>query len=436
MALMPHWPLYTGAFKSISNINVFAVLQKLGNPQNKLKGVFHIGGTNGKGSTVTYIYTILKQAGYAVNKYISPHLIECNERINLNGADISDEALFYYIEKVRLACQSLSLELTMFEATTVAAVLAFADSVADFNIIEVGMGGLSDATNIFEPHHLKACIITPISYDHQDFLGKTLYEIALQKTAILKKNVPAIISTQPKEALQGILDLSSRMGINPQIFWRDFAVELIEDTANNAKMLINGDFFSLPGLKGNHQIINATTAIQAVKDSLPHIPNETISIGIQKANIKGRLEEVLNKEMLNILPNGSRIFFDGAHNPGGAFALSEFIKDFRRQNPEFESCYVILGRTKGTDSQKFAIHFQDCIECLITTTVKGEIKPESSTVIACQVKNIIKNISISKNLLHAFELIKHSLNERKVLIFITGSLYLSRDIKLFNSHEN
>ncbi|MFN9789557.1 MAG: bifunctional folylpolyglutamate synthase/dihydrofolate synthase, partial [Holosporales bacterium] len=171
------------------------LLSALGHPERRLPPVVHVAGTNGKGSTVAMLRTVLGQAGYRVHSYISPHLVRFNERINLAGEDVADALLIDALEKVLIA--NCSEPITFFELTTAAAFVLFADTRADVLLLEVGLGGRLDATNVVDAP--ACCIITPISKDHQDYLGNTLAKIAFEKAGIIKPGVPVVSARQPLE---------------------------------------------------------------------------------------------------------------------------------------------------------------------------------------------------------------------------------------------
>jgi len=169
-----------------------SLMSKFGNPENELKNVIHIAGTNGKGSTASFLKEILEAHGLTVNVYTSPHLINFNERIRIRKKLISDELLINILENIEL--ENKNKPITFFEITTAAALIAFQKYKSDFNIIETGLGGRLDATNIIDKKRI--CVITKIGFDHTEFLGKNIKQIAFQKSGILRENVPVIIAKQ------------------------------------------------------------------------------------------------------------------------------------------------------------------------------------------------------------------------------------------------
>ncbi|MBW8310229.1 MAG: bifunctional folylpolyglutamate synthase/dihydrofolate synthase [Candidatus Paracaedibacteraceae bacterium] len=264
------------------------VLQNLGNPQDKLPPIIHVAGTNGKGSTIAFLRAILEGEGYAVHGYTSPHMMRVNERINIAGTHISDDLLDAYIHHIRAV--STGLDLSYFEELTVAAFLAFSEHPADFCLIEVGLGGRLDATNVI---HSDLVIITSISYDHQNYLGETITEIATEKAGIIKSNVPVICAPQKYTAVgQLISDKSHIMG-----------GQAIFPTPLSGTIPL--------GLLGEHQYENAATALKAAEILLRE-NNENFYAHLCKAQWPGRLEKLFDTH---------DIWVDGAHNQGGIEAL-------------------------------------------------------------------------------------------------------------------
>ena len=240
------------------------LLDKLGRPQQRLPAVIHVAGTNGKGSTVAFMLAMLQAAGMRVHTYTSPHLVRFNERIQLagdNGAaePIADDALADVLARVSEA--NADEPMTFFEITTAAAFLAFAETSADVVILEVGLGGRLDATNLVERPALS--IITPVSIDHADKLGETLDQIAFEKAGILKPQVSAVIAAQPPEALSSIRQTASRVGAPLIVQGEDFDVfeERGRLVYQSEQRLMD---LPLPGLIGRNQVTNAGVAITAM----------------------------------------------------------------------------------------------------------------------------------------------------------------------------
>ena len=437
---MPHWPLYTGTVKSISNSNVKKVLSLLGDPQLNLQNVIHVVGTNGKGSTTAYLKSILKEHGFSVNTYTSPHLVNCNERININGSDISDEDLFYYTEKTKNICQDNNIELTIFEATTITAMLRFDDKKADYNIIEAGMGGLHDATNIFNPSQVKCVIITPVSLDHVKFLGNTKMDIIDHKIQVSQGKIPIVASSQDADVNNYIANYVNHYNLPLGRYGINFEAIKIENEdgtidKENFCLSVEGEEYilPLPPLLGEHQLVNLSTSVYTLIRFMDfELDYQKLINGIKNTKWRGRLEEIKYKKVLNHLPDDSKIYFDGAHNEGGAIALANFIKEQKQNMPEYK-IFVIIGRSKDADTTIFAKHFVNLLDGIVAIRSNCEARPESEITIYNQILNANFTQSLAhkaKSLKQALEIIKEEFCNDKCLVFIAGSLYLAREIKL------
>ena len=262
MVNIPHWhqiPLWkTPRTQSLDNI--FKLLHEIGNPQEKLPPTIRIAGKNGKGSTLAMLKTIFMQSGCTVHSYTSPHLIEFNERIKLHDKPISDSHLYELLEETKTAADKLKIAPTFFEGTTVAAFLAFSRAPADVLLLETGLGGRLDCTNTVSRPILT--IITTISYDHMDILGKTLKEIATEKAGIIKKNVPCIIGPQTQEVYDILIDKCNEMGVAAFCYEYDFIGVKTQNGFRCHSKNIDIDL-PKPNLNGDHQILNASIVIAA-----------------------------------------------------------------------------------------------------------------------------------------------------------------------------
>ena len=253
------------------------LLQKLDNPQNKLPPVIHIAGTNGKGSTLIFIKNIMEEYGLKVHCYTSPHLIRFNERIVLSNKQIQDDDLFETLNEVIKV--NNNQEITFFELTTAVALLNFSRTKADFCLIETGLGGRLDATNTIKKKILN--IITSIGLDHEEFLSPYLKNIVREKCGILSKDIPVIISSQNTNYKSHLLRKKIK-DINCKIL-------KLKPIPKNSYL----------GLVGNHQKINAKTAVTAVKYALKDITNDVIQKGLKKASWPGRIQKLTIKKKLN-----------------------------------------------------------------------------------------------------------------------------------------
>jgi dihydrofolate synthase/folylpolyglutamate synthase len=446
---IPHWPIYTGPNKDYFNTvnRVKCVLSKINNPHLHLKNIIHITGTKGKGSTALFISNILRSSGYKVNTYISPHIYECNERILLDGVKVKDEELYEATELVRLTCEKNNMfvdEISMFEALTCSAFSIMSKHEADFNVIEVGMGGKYDATNVFDDNPPIACVFTPIHLDHTKFLGTTVKDIAIQKSYLIKKNASnVILSSQSIEAKTVLKNVAKNHGIlnifcygeDYEAFYNDNGVPVYESKCFNSCFS-----FQKPNMPGDYQLINASCAISTCIACLKNIniktlTPETINIGIKNTFNIVRMQKIENGALFSKLPQGSIFYIDGAHNQLAAHALASWIKSFKQKNKDKYTIFLAVARTKGVDNKAFLKEFLDknnkpIIDVLIATRANLESIPEPPEIIAKIGKNFGFYCKIAHDITKVIDCISN--NGKQSLLICTGSLYIARDIMTKN----
>jgi dihydrofolate synthase/folylpolyglutamate synthase len=289
-------------------------LAALGHPERKLPPVFHVAGTNGKGSTIAFLRAFLEAAGYRCHAYTSPHLVRFNERIRVAGQLIDDDALLGLIEEVEAAGRERPI--TTFEITTAIALLAFSRTPADATLIEVGLGGRYDATNVFERPH--AVAVTRVSFDHRQFLGDTLSAIAAEKAGIFKPDVPAIIADQPSEEVREVLIAEGVFTGAPLILhgqsWS------VTPTESGFRYQGPGRLLDLPSpaLVGRHQYMNAGTALTMLDAAGGFaISDEAVRRAVSAVEWPGRLQRLTRGPLVDSLPRGIELWLDGAHNDSG-----------------------------------------------------------------------------------------------------------------------
>lgn len=426
MVYLPHWPIpSTFGKKEIDYETVFTrmekVLEKLLNPHKKLPPVIHIAGTNGKGSTCAFLASILQAANFKTHIFTSPHLHDINERIIIAGEKISDNYLYEIMEEVRIA--SDGTDLTFFEAFFIGTILAFSKTPADVVLIEAGMGARIDATNIIEKK--LATIITPISYDHQDYLGDTIEKIAFEKAHIIRPNTPLIIGPQSKQAQVMIEIIANDQNAKMIRYDHEFEIILDEETGNFDFRFFDENFLNLqkPNLAGEHQYINASLAIACVLNLRDHfkIDIEHINLGLKNVSWPSRLQKIENN-----LSKRHEIYLDGAHNQGGAYALARWINS---QDKKIKTI-VIVGFTKNKCKKEFLENFRNVADEIIAVRVDGEPNPESAEVIKIIGNEIRLDITSQNDLLEAIDYLNKNYNE-KLRIIICGSLHLARDVRKF-----
>lgn len=307
---------------------VYRLLDAVGNPHLSLPPVIHVAGTNGKGSVIAYLRAALEAAGLGVHAYTSPHLVRFHERIRLAAkqADHSDFISETDLRALLEECEAAngSIPITFFEITTVAAFLAFSRTAADAVLLEVGLGGRLDATNVIDRPALS--IITPVSLDHQQYLGDTIDLIAGEKAGIIKPNVPVICGPQDPRAKASIKAKAAEVAAPLLLHGRDWS---IERTGSRIRYVDDDGSIGLPlpGLPGHHQIENAGIAVAALKQLRTHfaIPDRAITQGVQTATWPARMQKLVRGPLVNMLPDGWELYLDGGHNPAAGEALAKTL---------------------------------------------------------------------------------------------------------------
>ncbi len=329
---------YTEALNYLSSLSHFGIkpglqrmeklLAQLGNPEKQLYCI-HVAGTNGKGSVNSMLSAILTAGGYKAGSFTSPHLVKWNERIGINGQDISDEKLAEVLGAVKKAVEDAGMDddpPSQFEVLTAAALLFFAREKVDIAVIEVGLGGLLDSTNIIRP---LCCVITNVTFDHMDRCGETIEEIAEQKAGIIKQGVPVVTAAE-SVALSAIIDKAAPAKAELYVLRKDFiSVSLGGDLYSQSFFFRQGEYVAnyTVSLGGDHQVANAALAVMTARllaESFPAITDDVIKTGLLRVNWPGRLEKI---------SDSPEIVLDGAHNIAGAMALRFALNKYRPGRP-------------------------------------------------------------------------------------------------------
>lgn len=400
------------------------LLEKLGNPQDKLPPVIHVAGTNGKGSTIAYLRSIMEAAGYKCHVYISPHLLVFNERIRLAGELIGDKALIEVLEEVKAV--NAGDRITFFEITTAAAFLAFSRVQADVLLLETGMGGVNDATNVVSDPMLT--VITTISYDHCDWLGRSLEEIAGQKAGIMKPGVPCVIGQQMAWAQDQVFPVFQKRAneLMSPLIWNWGVI------CRDGKLRLgwNGQyyFYPLPNLHGDHQCWNAGTAIMALKNqTLFKISDEAIAAGVQNAEWPARLERVTKGAVAEMLPEGWELWYDGGHNDSGGEVLGRHLQTWTGSGP----VHAVVGMLKSKDPILCVGPLLPQIESLTTFSFNnGPFDQGGASYDAEELSLILKarfeNVQAYPSLKDSVRAVLSKEKPGKILV--TGTLYAYKDI--------
>lgn len=391
------------------------VLERLGRPHDRLPPVIHVAGTNGKGSTIAFLRAMLEAAGQRVHVYTSPHLIYFRERIRLAGELVSEKALAGALEACEVA--NGGAPITFFEVTTAAAFKLFAETPADYLLLEVGLGGEFDATNVIAKPH--GTIITPVSIDHVDYLGNTIAKIAAVKAGILKHGVPAVFAQQVPEALAVMIDKAEQLNANACVADKDYSF-----VADNEGWHFNDRDTEIelprPNMVGAHQISNAATAIAAVRHFDLPVSTKAMREGIVSAYWPGRLSR-LRGDLASVLPATAELWLDGCHNTAGAHALIGALESMPDHNEK--PIVLICGMLTSKDAGSFFTNFAGRVAHIYTVpipTVENAVDPSELAKIASkQGFESGAEGSIPQALKHAGDLYPDA------RIVICGSLYLA-----------
>jgi len=355
------------------------LLTELGNPQEKLPPVIHVAGTNGKGSTIATLRACLGAGGFRVHAYTSPHLVRFHERIRLAGRLIEEDALVTLLEECERA--NGGEPITFFEITNAAAFLAFARVPADVVLLEVGLGGRLDSTNVV--HRPAVTAITPISLDHQALLGDTIGQIAGEKAGILKPGVPAVVGPQPQEAEAVIEARATELGAPLSRWQHEWRCEAADEG-----MRFAGERWQLdlprPSLAGAHQIANAGAAIACLEHlrDLP-VSAKAIAAGLRQIEWPARLQRLTRGPLVDIMRPGWELWLDGGHNPGAGAVLAEFVSSWHDR-----SLYLVVGMLNTKDSAGFLRPLAPHAKTLAAVTIPGEQNPLPAETIAAAARSV------------------------------------------------
>jgi dihydrofolate synthase/folylpolyglutamate synthase len=411
---------------------IFTLLEALGNPHDHLPPVIHIAGTNGKGSLAAYLTAIFQAANYRVHRFTSPYLVRLNEEIVLANQEITDARLWEVLQRVQEKASDHPV--TYFEAITAAAFLAFRETPADVLILETGLGGRLDATNVIRQP--AATAITPISLDHTEFLGTTIAAIAGEKAGIIKPGVPCVVGPQADEAMAVIEGIGKKL-----LLYRhdhEWTVHLTENGFHYHSETRDG-FFPKPNLVGQHQINNAATAI-AMVDCLKNfnISDKAIARGITHAIWPARLQKLSSGKLAALLPASSELWLDGGHNPSAGAVIADWAKT------QTKPIHLICGMLKTKDSKEFLRPLAPLVKSLQAVAIPDE--PQSQTPEALY--EIADELNIPSGAAESItQAIKNILNfppeeegpksggvdsQKNSIILICGSLYLAGHVLLEN----
>ncbi|MGF1623277.1 MAG: bifunctional folylpolyglutamate synthase/dihydrofolate synthase [Alphaproteobacteria bacterium] len=392
------------------------LLGVLGNPHLASPPVIHVAGTNGKGSVCAYLVAMLRARGLRVHAYTSPHLVRFNERIALDGRHIDDDRLTALLEECEAA--NAGEAITFFEITTAAAFLAYARAPGDVLVLETGLGGRADATNVI-PRPL-ATAITSISMDHMQFLGPTLAAIAAEKAAIQKPGVPSIVAPQEPAALAPIAAYAASVGAPLLRYGRDWSVAaetdcLLFSSAGEALRL------PLPGLPGRHQVENAGVALATAAMLPPRLrPDaDAMATGLRTVDWPARLQRLRRGPLVGLLPPGWELWLDGGHNAGAGQVIAAHAHGWRDR-----PLHLVFGMLDSKDPQAFLAPLARRAETLHAVAIPDEpasMTAEQAAAIAAETG--LKAVAAGSVRAAVCRIVEAS--EGPARILICGSLYLA-----------
>ncbi len=402
------------------------LLKALGDPHLRLPPVIHVAGTNGKGSTTAFMRAILEAAGLSVHVYTSPHLVRFHERIRLGqkgfGQLVSESALMDAFERCEAANKGAPI--TVFEMTTAAAFLLFAEHPADVLLLEVGLGGEFDATNVIA--EAKATIITPVSIDHAEYLGATIEEIAAAKAGILKRGTPAIIARQTFSAAEAVIERKAQRVGAPL-----FAAGQHFDSSEEEGRLVYRDEaglldLPLPRLMGVHQIGNAGTAIAALRAAGFDLPMDAYARGMETVQWPARMQNLTRGTLAALLPQGAELWLDGGHNPEGGQVVAETMRRLHQRSPK--PLHLIVGMLATKDARLFLQAFAPLAESVKAIPIPSQKMARTPEEVAALAEEAGLRAAIASDVTQALHAIFTETAQQPVRILITGSLYLAGDI--------
>jgi dihydrofolate synthase / folylpolyglutamate synthase len=379
------------------------LLEKLDHPERRLPPVVHVAGTNGKGSTCAFVRAMAETAGQRVHVYTSPHLVRFNERIRVAGELVSDAVLAAALEHVEQV--NAGAAITVFEVITAVAFHLFAQTPADLCVLEVGLGGRGDATNVID--RPAACAITSISLDHREMLGDTLPLIAAEKAGIMKRGVPVAIGMQPPEVADVLLAAAQRVGASVMLRDRDWRIApgRYDDTLGVLDL-------PPPSLRGAFQLDNAGIAIAAMR--APALRMDVA--GVARAEWPARLQR-LHGKLATLLPGDWELWLDGGHNPGAGVALAEHLRTWSDR-----PVHVIVGMKQTKDATEFLRPLVPFATTLWAVAEPGQ--HDARTVEAI----IAESGGVARPGPHVADALRALPREARARVLICGSLYLAGEV--------
>ena len=405
---------------------MWRILAALKHPERQMPPVIHVAGTNGKGSTIAFMRAILEAAGLRVHVYTSPHLVRFNERFRVGraggGVLVTDDNLAATLTECEAA--NGAAPITVFEIETAAAFLLFSRHPADVLLLEVGLGGRLDATNVIE--RPLATVITPVSLDHAEFLGNTVALVAAEKAGILKQGVPAIVAAQPRDALAVIERQAERVKAPIQIAGEDWTA-----TEERGRLVYQDDAglidLPAPKLYGRHQFENAGVAIAALRTaSGMRLPTTAFESGIAKADWPARMQRLAQGPLPALLPAGSELWLDGGHNTDGGRAIANTLADLEERVSR--PLVLVVGMLATKNCQAFLKNFAGLARRVVALAIPRQEKSLSPSAVAGAAHTVGIPAQEAGDIASALAAIAGLRLEPPPRVLITGSLYLAGEV--------
>jgi dihydrofolate synthase/folylpolyglutamate synthase len=349
---------------------IHRLLDDLGRPQDRMPPVIHIAGTNGKGSATAFSRALIEASGLSAHVHTSPHLVRWHERYRIGvpggkGRLVTDDELLDAVLRAEKA--NAGQTITVFELLTAVIFILFSEHPADVAIIEVGLGGMYDATNVFQ--NPAVSLIMPVALDHQAWLGNTIAEIAAAKAGIIKKNCPVVIGRQDEEeAAEVLVETAERLNSPLQLYGQDYLA-----FEENGRLIYQDQDglmdLPLPALPGRHQFANAAAAIRAVKSAGFTLTEEIVATAMKSVSWPARLQRLKTGDLIPFAPLGSEIWLDGGHNPHGGRAVAEAMVAFEERDSR--PLYLVTGMINTKDPKGYFEAFQGIARKVFTVPIRN-----------------------------------------------------------------
>ena len=390
------------------------LLARLGNPHHRLPPVIHVAGTNGKGSVIATARAMAEAAGLRVHVYASPHLCRFNERIRLAGSLIADGPLADLLEEVEAA--NGDTPVTFFEVTTAAAFLAFSRVDANLLLLETGLGGALDSTNVLDAP--AATVITPIARDHEHFLGSDIAGIAGQKAGIMRRGVPCIAAAQEDDALAALKDHAAAIGAPLGIMGTDIGWTPFDD--GGVAIELEGKTVTLPALAlhGAHQQANAALAAAALATAMPHIPQSALADGVTQTVWPGRLHRLAEGSLTSLLDQP--VWIDGAHNAHGASALAAALPAI-----DAGKWHFICGALNTRPASEFLSRIAPLAASIHCVAIPDQPASLQAETLAAEAGEVHPGARAAPSVAGALQAIAGGSGDADRPVMICGSLYLA-----------